>query len=267
MAKESKKWKKQKKQILLMPQAFGPFEDEKIKKYMQEIIENVNRIYARDQFSYQELLKIKDDKTVIKLSPDFTTLFKGRIPNYFNKNLHQVCIVPNKRMKDKIKDNNNYERFFSEIITILQKNNLSPYFLIHGGEEDNALAEKINSLLTNKILILNEENPFYIKGLIENSLGLVGSRFHSLASSLYSSVPTLGIGWSHKYEYLFKEVNYEEGLLKNDTNNKELIEKLELITNTEKRKKSKTKLSNAVEVLKSKNKKLFEEIKKDFGIN
>lgn len=260
MAEESKRWNQMGKKVVLMPQAFGPFENDTIKAYMKEIIENVTLIYARDTDSYNALKSIKDDEK-IKLCPDFTILFKGTTPEYFDESKHQVCIVPNQRMKDKTNDAQNYEEFFANIIKKTQAQNLVPFFLIHGGGEDKKLAEKINNLLKTKIEIIDEENPYYIKGIIENSTALIGSRFHSLASGLYSGIPTLGTGWSHKYQHLFKEFDFEDGLIKLNMSNEEIEKKLEWIFDDIQSKDLKNKLNHKKKSLEEVSNNLFEEIK------
>lgn len=266
MAEESRLWKKNGKKIILLPQAFGPFETENIKNSMREIINNSALLYARDTFSYQALLKITNNTNKIKLYPDFTVLFKGILPSYFDQNLHQVCIVPNQRMKDKRDDSDNYEEFFSKIISKLQGHDLSPFFLIHGGAEDRALAEKINFLLDAKIDIISEENPYLIKGIIGNSIGLIGSRFHSLASGLYSGIPTLGTGWSHKYHYLFDEFEFEGGLIDLNISDNDLAKKLEFITIEKERATLRKHLIEKKNILETKTRKLFDEIKKEIGL-
>lgn len=261
MAEESKKWNQMGKKVVLMPQAFGPFENDSIKSYMKEIIENVTLIYARDSDSCNALKSIKDDDK-IKLCPDFTVLFKGIKPDYFDSAKHQVCIVPNQRMKDKTNDSQNYEEFFANIIKKIQSQNLSPFFLIHGGGEDKKLAEKINDLLDQKIELVDEENPYFIKGIIENSIALIGSRFHSLASGLYSGIPTLGTGWSHKYKHLFQEFDFEDGLLNLHISEDEIDNALEFIFDKVKNNDFKRLLINKKKILEQKSVKLFEEIKK-----
>lgn len=260
MAEESKRWNQMGKKIVLMPQAFGPFENDTIKSYMKEIIENATLIYARDTDSWNFLKSIKNDEK-IKLCPDFTVLFKGTKPEYFDESKHQVCIVPNQRMKDKTADAQNYEEFCANIIKKIQAQNLVPFFLIHGGGEDKKLAEKINNLLEVKIEIIDEENPYYIKGIIENSTALIGSRFHSLASGLYSGIPTLGTGWSHKYQHLFKEFDFEDGLIKLNMSNEEIDKKLEWIFDDIKSKDLKNKLNDKKKSLINTSKNLFDEIK------
>jgi len=266
MAREAKLWKKDGKKIILLPQAFGPFITENIKNDMKTIVKSSNLIYARDRFSYQELLKITDDINNIKLYPDFTVLFKGRIPSYFNHKVKQVCIVPNQRMKDKVNNAKNYEKLFSKIIYKLQDNGFSPFFLIHGGNEDLEIAKKINNLLNYQIEIISEENPYFIKGIIENSIGLIGSRFHSLASGLYSGIPSLGTGWSHKYLYLFEEFDYKEGLFELTINDDELDDKLEMIMCEDKRKKIKSKLLDKKSKIEFKSLQMFKDIKKEIGL-
>lgn len=260
MSEESTKWKKANKKIILLPQAFGPFDDSTIKKYMIQIIDNSDVIYARDPFSYNELLQLKKDTNKIRLFPDFTILFKGVKPKYFDPDKYNVCIVPNIRMKDMRSDSSDYEEYFSRIIKKIQNKRLKPFFLIHGGVEDTPLVDKINTFLDDKIDIISEENPSYIKGIIANSKGLVSSRFHALASALYSGVPSIGTGWSHKYQYLFEEFDYKEGLIDLDLTDMELDVKLEVITNAEKRQKIKNKLQLHKETIEKKTIEMFDQI-------
>ncbi len=235
MAKYAKKWKKEGKKVIFMPQAFGPFKNKNNIINMKKVIYNSDLIYARDEFSYEALLEIENNTKKIKLAPDFTSLFNGGLPKYFDKEKHQVCIVPNKRMIDKNNNSSNYLILLIKSIKYLQFNGLTPFFLIHGGEEDLALAHEINMQLEDKIDIINEENPYYIKGIIKESLGLVGSRFHSIASALYSGTIAIGTGWSHKYEYLFDGLGFHEGLINLDISDEKLYETLDLFIDPIKR--------------------------------
>lgn len=160
-SKYIKKWKNDNKKIIFMPQAFGPFKNKNNIKNMKIIIENSDLIYARDQSSFKMIKALNKTTKNIHLASDFTILFEGIKPNYFNKDIHQVCIVPNVRMIDKLDNPLNYISIFVKAINYFQKNGLKPFFLIHGGNEDLELAKKINSQLNIKIDTLNEENPFF----------------------------------------------------------------------------------------------------------
>ena len=230
MARDIKQWKRSGKTVILLPQAFGPFTSKEIRKYMSAIIECCDLIYARDEFSFRSLLELSNSKKIRK-SPDFTVLFRGIVPDYFDKSLHQICIVPNKRVVDKCANSSGYLNLMASAISYIQNCGFSPYYLIHGGDEDYELAASINKLLDIPILIIVESNPYYIKGMIGSSLGLFGSRYHSIASALYSGVISIGIGWSHKYQYLFSDFGFAEGLIDLNIDPGLLKNKLSLMLN------------------------------------
>jgi len=257
MAKNVLRWKKQRKKIILLPQAFGPFDNEVIRKHMKIIIENADLVFARDEDSFNYLYEISKSEN-IKLYPDFTILFKGKLPPYWDNKL-EVAVVPNKRMKDKRKDSEQYEIFMKEVIEYFQKNGVQPFFLIFGGKEDEELANSINNLLKKKIPLIIEGNPYFIKGIIASTRGLVGSRFHSLVCALNSNVIAIGTGWSHKYRNLFKEYDFEDGLIDFNMDFDVVKNRLNLIISNDKKVKEKLEERNAV--LENKAKEMFNIVK------
>lgn len=267
MANYSKRWKRKGKKIILMPQAFGPFRIKNIRIHMKSIIENADLIYARDEFSYNSLIEIVNDKKKIKLAPDFTVLLKKEVkPEYFNPEIHQICIVPNQRMIDKTGFSEQYLKIMVNAISYVINNNLSPFFLIFGGEEDLNLAKRINLKLSKPIPIVFEKDPVYIKGIIENTLGLIGSRFHSICTALYSGIVTFGIGWSYKYEYLFKDFGFPEGLLSLDDIDETLYQKLNILIDAENREFIRNRLAMKAKEQAEESKKMFGEVKKTMGL-
>jgi polysaccharide pyruvyl transferase WcaK-like protein len=269
MAQDTRRWKKMNKKIILMPQAFGPFQSSSIRSSMKQIIDNSDLIFARDEFSYSELLNLSNTKEKIWMAPDFTILLQGEVPSYFDPAKHQICIVPNQRMKDRKDETETilYEEFLAKIIEYVQKSTLIPFFLIQGGHEDLMLAEKVNSLLTKQIEILHEEDAHSVKGIISCSLALIGSRYHSLASALYAAIPTLGFGWSHKYKYLFDDFNYQEGIIELDLPDNELFKKINLITQDKSRNDIIKKLREGKKNYERRTKLMFAEIKSLLGIS
>lgn len=266
MAQYTTEWRKKGKKIILMPQAFGPFENKNNIESMRKIITNSDLIYARDAFSYESLLKIENNTNKIKQSPDFTMLLEGKIPNYFDKEKYQIGIVPNQRMLDKRSNSSEYIALFVKSIKYIQSKNLIPYFLTHGGREDYELSMLMNSSLDKKIEIINEDNPFYIKGIIKESLGLLGSRFHSIASALYSGTVAVGTGWSHKYKYLFDGFDFAEGLIDLDSSDKKLYNTLDLFINTNSRKQLSTRFISTSNEQKRISTAMFEQIKTVLGL-
>ena len=75
MAQWSQSWNKKGKKVILMPQAFGPFNENRIKSYMLKIIENSHLIFVRDKTSFNYLSEItstKINEQNIYLYPDFS---------------------------------------------------------------------------------------------------------------------------------------------------------------------------------------------------
>ncbi|GAJ06742.1 unnamed protein product, partial [marine sediment metagenome] len=58
--------------------------------------------------------------------------------------------------------------------------------------------------------LLGDYSAELLKAVIGNCDLLIGSRFHSLVAALSQSVPTVALGWSHKYSELMGDVGLEE---------------------------------------------------------
>lgn len=88
---------------------------------MKIILENADLVFARDKVSYDYLTKIKSKDNVF-LFPDFTNLIKGDVPSYFNRESHQIGIIPNQKMMetDNEDENNKYLDFLKSVVQIFQ---------------------------------------------------------------------------------------------------------------------------------------------------
>lgn len=58
--------------------------------------------------------------------------------------------------------------------------------------------------------LLQKNNPRRLKRLIGTSYALIGPRFHAIVNSLSQGIPTMGMGWSHKYVHLFQDYACED---------------------------------------------------------
>jgi colanic acid/amylovoran biosynthesis protein len=234
-AKAIKKWKRQKTKIILLPQAFGPFTSLKSKEAMKIIIENADLIYARDVISYEHILNLSGERSYIKMAPDFTNLVEGILPGNFNVEKHRFCVIINMRMVDKSPQDvsSNYISFMVKCIDYLNKRQCSPFILCHEGVRDKELAKEIVAQTHRCIDIVDENNPIHIKGIIGACKGLISCRFHGLVSGLSQGVPALGAGWSHKYEKLFEDYLFPQGLLSVVASDKEIRETIDLVIDEE----------------------------------
>ena len=230
LARSCKAWKKNGTKVILLPQAFGPFTSKSIKKYIHTIVNNTDLIFAREQISYQNLIDIVGERDNVKLSPDFTNLIEGVVPKTFDKSDKGFCIIPNYRMIDKTskEESKAYLPFLITCTKYLLKKQQKPFILVHEGEDDMQLAQNISDAVGG-IPIVQENDALKIKGIIGICEGTISSRFHGLVSALSQGVPSIATGWSHKYEMLFEDYGFNEGLMSVLASDEEIYKKIDLI--------------------------------------
>src|ERR1035437_2046008 len=88
--------------VILLPQAFGPFERAESRVAFAQILGNSTLVYARDKESYNYAAGLLTGNTPLLLAPDITQFyptpaFSTAIPGGIPK----VCIIPNVRLLDK----------------------------------------------------------------------------------------------------------------------------------------------------------------------
>ena len=203
------------KPVILLPQAFGPFEKDDLNNEMSFILSHVKAAYARDDESKLHLKRLmkRDDQNLIRQCPDFTMTLKGVNCTSFDDAEMKYCVIPNSKMLTKTSLGNQYEHFLIELLNMLTRQGRKPFLLIHEGQSDRQLAERIKSQLEQNIPILDPKDPLQIKGVIGQSKFVISSRFHGLVSALSQGVPVLATGWSHKYQQLLSDFDCEDLLI------------------------------------------------------
>lgn len=202
--------------IILLPQAFGPFNNDDSKKCIRLVNEKVTRIYAREQSSYEYLKQVLSNTDNIKVSPDFTCLHLPDKPAQIQLPLNSILLIPNARMIDKTdsETSTNYIKFLSNIIEYIISLGENVYLLNHEGISDELLMHELNTKLSKQLPIITRLSGIDIKELISRSKLLITGRFHGAVSGLSQGVPTLCTSWSHKYQELLKEYKCEDNILK-----------------------------------------------------
>ncbi|MEQ1528080.1 MAG: polysaccharide pyruvyl transferase family protein [Methylococcales bacterium] len=261
-ASRIKQWRTAGKKVILLPQAFGPFTSEKIKKAMKTIIANADLICARDAESYKYLQDLTNS-TTIQLFPDFTNLIQNTaLPDHYQYLADRVCIITNCRMLDQLPaaEAQRYVPLMADALTYLINSQCKPYFLMHEGLHDESLAQQIMAKANSQVEIIREADPLTIKSIIGASRGVLCSRFHGLVSALSQGVPALGTGWSHKYDMLFADYQFSEGLLNLRENNQELAEKLHFITDPHKNNRLRQALLEQASVQKQRSEQMWDAV-------
>lgn len=201
----SKKWKKNGTSLVMLPQALGPYDNPKIRKYVRGWVKNADLIFPREKDSYQYLTELVGEQEKIKIFPDFTNLVKGTLPDGYDPSDKRIAIVPNYRMIDKTDQSESqaYLPFLIKSAKYLIDKGLQPFILVHEGPNDQLLADKVSNAVGG-IPIVKETDPLHIKGILGSCDATIGSRFHGLVSALSQGVPSLATGWSHQISASFR---------------------------------------------------------------
>lgn len=264
--------------IWLMPQSYGPFNWNIIKKMFLKLVSNYafkfTNVYAREQQGINELSKLVDKK-IIK-SPDIVLLSKYNINKESQSKLIRnseipeskkdtVCIVPSIMMLKKFSYDQLIE-FYKYTINYLINLDYEVWILPHSGEDKKICSDiydELNSQIKNNVkVLLDEYNCIHSEAIIEQVNFLVASRYHSIILGYKNLKPSIIIGWSYKYVELANLMDQSDFIL-NDIDNKSLInEKLDFINkNTE---SESQKIKKNLELIQGKTP--FKHIKKHFNI-
>ncbi|WP_165732997.1 polysaccharide pyruvyl transferase family protein [Polaribacter sp. 20A6] len=206
--------KKYNSKVVLLPQALGPFDTEAGKKSVEIINQHCDIIIAREQISYDYVIKAGANKEKVWKHPDFTLLVNGILPEKYNHLKGKVCIVPNKKMVTHTSaGDSEYLEFLKKIIIEFKELGKEVFILNHEGAGDLKICNKLNSLFNNSVEVVTGLNAKEVKGVIGASFITVSSRFHGVASALSQGVPCLATSWNHKYKMLFKDYNQQDKII------------------------------------------------------
>lgn len=215
-AEKLERARKQEKPIVLLPQAFGPFDQKDSRAAFRRVVSASDLVFARDQISFECATEAAGAELAsrILMAPDFTNLLKPESTRN-QRQSGRVCLVPNQRMIEKATSREQadaYLPFLKTCVELVESHGLEPLLLVHGAD-DGALAEELSSMTGHSVPTIHEQDPLAIKTILGESHIVIGSRFHALVSALSQGVPAIGTSWSHKYEMLFKDYECEGMLL------------------------------------------------------
>ncbi len=234
LSASSKHWKKNGTTFIMLPQAFGPFNNKDIGKYVKKWAKNADLIFAREIDSYDYLTDLVGKQDKIKQYSDFTNLVEGTLPEGYDASDKRIALVPNYRMIDKTSkaESEAYLPFMIRCAQYLLDQGKQPFILVHEGVNDQRLAEQISEAVGG-IPIVKATDPLDIKGILGACDATIGSRFHGLVSALSQGVPSLATGWSHKYLRLFEDYDFKDGVVTVMDTNEELYKKIDKIIKPE----------------------------------
>ena len=212
--------------FFLLPQAYGPFTNEITISNVRAILSNVDLLYVRDNISLTYLNELSSTGLKIGTTPDLTTLSPSVVPGWCKRFGKYVCIVPNSRILEQKGELiwEDYLTYLSRVCDILTRYHIKALWVFFHNA-DQAVIDIVNRRTKTSCYVSYEKDPFKLKGIISQSLGLVGSRYHSIVSALSQGIPSIGTSWSHKYEELFNSYDQPDSIENNFATDDSAIEK------------------------------------------
>jgi len=204
--------RKQGTKVVMLPQAFGPFTQPSLRRLIRDVVQATDLVYARDERSYEYVIRLSGPKTAVRLAPDFTQPVRPTYPRRRKIWSRRVCIVPNERMLDKTGAGTSarYMSFVTSCVDEIVGRGLEPVILVHE-RNDLGLARAL-SRAGGLDLVIEERSALKTKGILACCQAVIGSRYHALIGALAQGTPCLGTSWAHKYETLFSEFGVPEWL-------------------------------------------------------
>jgi len=225
MAERAVSRSKQGERYFLLPQAFGPFEDEQVASSVKSYLDRAELIFVRDRVSLEHVEKLMgtgDER--ISLCPDFTCLAKPTVTD-FQCDGDYACVVPNCRMVDPRHGNSagEYEEMLLEAIRQIDSLGLRVVLMNHEGAEDLAIVKRLDQKSPVSCKIVRGGRGLELKAILGGAQFAVASRFHAIVSALIQGVPVIGTGWSHKYKELFGDFGIGKLLITVGGDHEELV--------------------------------------------
>jgi polysaccharide pyruvyl transferase WcaK-like protein len=206
---------------IFMPQAWGPFSEPKLVKYIEKMCKYSFALYVRDEYSKVCLKPISDRiKKEIFIGPDIAFRFQGdltaggQIFHSFGESFEKGPVIgvgPNMRVYERMAGNgteNKYVNILTKLVKSFRNMGVSIVLLPHEIrtksflQDDRYICRLIKEDFEHddKVAVISDNlSAAEIKGVIQKLDLLIASRFHSIVAALSSRVPVFVIGWSHKY--------------------------------------------------------------------
>jgi polysaccharide pyruvyl transferase WcaK-like protein len=198
-------WARKGRRIMLLPQAFGPFDDTRVRA-MRQALDHVDQIWARDPHSAMLMQGIVGNDRNVSIAPDFTgSITPEQTEPHDDESL---CIVPNVRMLDKATDGADYIRFVRWVAAEGARRGLRIKWLLHSPREDARILDFVGGL--SDAAVLRPQTPLEAKALLGAMGAVVSSRYHALVSALSMGTPAVAVGWMHKYHALMHDYGVPE---------------------------------------------------------
>lgn len=195
--------KKNGKKVVLMPQSFGPFDRSWQPDLMNEIAQSVDIIFARDEKSVEFLQSTLTDPSNVVGLCDYTPILNDQTVRQPQKNM--LAVVPNIKIWEMFGEEA-LQTYINALHSIAEQihreSGAQPVLVEHTRGKDERILKALESRGFKREPKF--KSAMAARSFIGASRFVLSSRFHGVMNGLSQSIPSVAIGWSHKYDELMR---------------------------------------------------------------
>jgi len=203
------------KPIYLVPQSFGPFTDEVLRREMRGILNDARVIAARDRLSLEYLETLECNRDIAVL-PDITFGLDVSDRAVSAPDKPYACLVLNAMtVKSGALDQDTLLAIYRDLARVIRDAGIEPVIVLHEPVADRTMSQALAEACDHPPIV-ELDDARDIKAFIGGSECVVTGRYHGLVNGLAAGVPSFAVGWSYKYKELLNEFECPEALFDGD---------------------------------------------------
>jgi Uncharacterized conserved protein len=198
--------------LILGPQTYGPYTDEKVKEYARKTIESAYLVMARDDESkeYLEGFCHKEVVTVTDLAFGLSYQKQDSVlPKKIRVGINPSGLLGKNKIEFTKLDNKlkaNYDQYIKILVDTLSNDERYEVHLIpHVGNEVIECFSGFDKVIYHEAFT----DPIAAKSFISTMDVFIGSRMHATIGAFSAGVPTIPVAYSKKFFGLFHALGYD----------------------------------------------------------
>lgn len=200
--------------LVLAPQTYGPFIEERNKKRAERVFRDARYIMSRDKMSNDQVNELCGRETFVTTDVAFQLPFEKKSITSEKKrigiNISGLLFLTE---KNEYNQNLAYAKKYNEIIEHLiqwlNEQNKYEIILVPHVTNDVEAISRISTKYPFVSTIEYVDNPKKIKEIISTMDVFIGSRMHATIAALSSGVPTIPLAYSRKFKGVFELLDYQ----------------------------------------------------------
>lgn len=232
--------------IIKLSQSLGPYEKRSVNFLARYVLKRIRVVIARGNNSYKVTKQLLPNKKHIFNLPDVAMCLpvvseeeRSNILESVHLNGKKYITISPSIVVDGLAGSQFYRDIMKKIVQqVYSMTKLPILFVPHtrnctsavgvnnGGDDAVVCADIMASLQDSEIpveILLGGYNAKELKSVIAGAEFMIGSRYHSLIAAMSSGVPSLALGWGHKYYEMFELFGMEKYVFEYHEFNEETI--------------------------------------------